>query len=144
MVGGIGLRRGRRDPDVLRVGDALDFWRVTDVRPPTNDQPGLLRLVAEMKLPGRAWLEFRVDRADHGASLLHQRALYAPRGLTGRLYWWVLVPFHRVIFPAMATMLARRAEQRATSSGAPTAPPAAPGDGPVAADPDRPRTRRAG
>ncbi len=144
MVGGIGLRRGRRDPDALRVGDALDFWRVLDVRAPRDDQPGLLRLIAEMKLPGRAWLEFRIDRSDDGASVLHQRALYAPKGLSGRLYWWVLVPFHQVIFPAMATMLARRAERRATSSGAPTAPPAARDDGSAAAAPDPPRARRAG
>ena len=144
MVGGIGLRRGRRDPDVLRIGDALDFWRVTDVRAPRGDQPGLLRLVAEMKLPGRAWLEFRIDATEHGGSLLHQRALYAPKGLLGRLYWWVLVPFHQAIFPEVATMLARRAEQRATSSGEATAAPGAPADGSAAADPDRPRARRAG
>ncbi|HEX6255250.1 MAG TPA: SDR family oxidoreductase [Euzebyales bacterium] len=142
-VGGIGLRRGRRDPDTLRVGDALDFWRVIDVRRPTARRPGLLRLLAEMRLPGRAWLEFRVVAVE-GGSELHQRALFAPKGLLGRLYWWVLVPFHGMIFPTMATTLARRAEQLATSSGAPTAPPAAPGDDPAAADPDQRRARRAG
>ena len=128
LVGGIGLRRGRRDPDTLRVGDALDFWRVVDVRPPGEDRPGLLQLIAEMKLPGRAWLEFRIAHGAGGTSVLHQRALYAPKGLSGRLYWWVLVPFHQLIFPAMATTLARRAEQRVTSSGGPTARPGAPGD----------------
>lgn len=144
MVGGIGLRRGRRDPDTLRVGDALDFWRVVDVRPPGDDGQGLLRLVAEMKLPGRAWLEFRVDRAHRGGSVLHQRALYAPRGLFGRLYWWVLVPFHGVIFPAMAATLVQRAEQAATSTGAPTMRPADPDGDRAAAARDRRRARRAG
>jgi uncharacterized protein YbjT (DUF2867 family) len=144
MVGGIGLRRGRRDPDALRVGDALDFWRVLDVRAPRDGRPGLLRLVAEMKLPGRAWLEFHVGEGDEGTSVLHQQALYAPRGLFGRLYWWVLVPFHHVIFPDMAARLVRRAEQRATSSGALTAPPAAPGDPAAATAPDQPPARRAG
>jgi uncharacterized protein YbjT (DUF2867 family) len=142
-VGGIGLRRGRRDPDMLRVGDALDFWRVVEVRRPTADASGVLRLFAEMRLPGRAWLEFRVAAVD-GGSELRQRALFAPKGLLGRLYWWALVPFHGMIFPTMATTLARRAEQLATSSGAPTARPAASDDGPAAADPDRRRARRAG
>lgn len=144
LVGGIGLRRGRRDPDALRVGDALDFWRVVDVRPPADGAPGLLRLVAEMKLPGHAWLEFRIERTDPGASVLHQRALYAPKGLLGRLYWWVLVPFHRVIFRALATTLARRAERSVTNSGGPTARPAARGAGHAAAAHDRRRARRAG
>jgi uncharacterized protein YbjT (DUF2867 family) len=142
-VGGIGLRRGRRDPDALRVGDALDFWRVLEVRRPTAERAGLLRLHAEMRLPGRAWLEFHIAAAD-GGSELRQRALFAPKGLLGRLYWWVLVPFHGMIFPTMATTLARRAEQLATSSGAPTAPPGAHGDDLGAADPDRQRARRAG
>ena len=143
IVGGIGLRRGRRDPDTLRVGDALDFWRVTALEPPAPDRPGRLRLFAEMRLPGRAWLEFRVTAAGSG-SVLRQRALYAPKGLLGRLYWWVLVPFHQLIFPAMATSLARRAEQRAaTSSGVPTAPRGERGDA-RAADRDPPRAGPAG
>lgn len=142
IVGGIGLRRGRRDPDTLRVGDALDFWRVVELTPPADDQPGHLRLLAEMRLPGRAWLEFRV--ASHGSgSVLRQRALYVPRGLIGRLYWWAMLPFHRMIFPAMAAELTRLAEQPATSSGAPTAPHAAPGAGAAAADPVPPPARRA-
>ena len=143
VIGGIGLRRGRRDPDVLRVGDALDFWRVVAVRHPDADTPGLLRLFAEMRLPGRAWLEFRMV-GDGDGSVLHQRALFAPKGLLGRLYWWVLVPFHGMIFPTMATTLARRAEHAVTSSGGWTRPPAAPDDGGAAADPDRQRARRAG
>lgn len=142
-VGGVGLRRGRRDPDALRVGDALDFWRVTDVRSPTADAPGLLRLSAEMRLPGRAWLEFRVV-PDGDGSTLHQRALFAPKGLFGRLYWLTMLPFHGLIFPAMAATLTRAAARIATSSGAPTAQHAGRGDGHAAADPGRRRARRVG
>lgn len=109
-VGGIGLRRGRRHPDELRPGDALDFWRVDAYEPPS-----LLRLRAEMRLPGRAWLEWRVtgDGAG-GSSVLEQRALYHPRGLWGRLYWYGLLPFHALIFGRLARALARAAEARAT------------------------------
>jgi uncharacterized protein YbjT (DUF2867 family) len=113
LVGGIGLRRGRRDPYVLRVGDAVDFWRVEEVRQPgAGDAGGLLRLRAEMRLPGRAWLEFRIAPRAGGARL-HQRALFAPRGLLGRLYWWTLQPFHGPIFAGMARRLARDAEELA-------------------------------
>ncbi len=143
IVGGIGLRRGRRDPDTLRVGDALDFWRVVAVRKPAAGQPGVLRLFAEMRLPGKAWLEFHVVSDGHG-SRLRQRALFAPKGLLGRLYWWSLAPFHGMIFPAMANTLARSAERTATSSGAPTTQPVVRDDAPAAADRDRPRERRAG
>jgi len=127
LVGGVGLRRGRRDPDRLRPGDAVDFWRVEDVR---ADE--LLRLRAEMRLPGRAWLEFRIDGTEAGTRLC-QRALFAPKGLLGRLYWWGLQPFHGPIFGKMVAALARDAEELArrgddppavTSSGAPTGPPA--------------------
>jgi uncharacterized protein YbjT (DUF2867 family) len=109
LIGGVGLRRGRRDPDELRVGDALDFWRVEAVRPPLGQDEGLLRLRAEMRLPGRAWLEFRVQPADAGHSRLLQRALFAPRGLLGRAYWWAMLPFHALIFGTMARRLAARA-----------------------------------
>ena len=142
VVGGIGLRRGRRDPDTLRVGDALDFWRVVELTPPDGDRPGRLRLVAEMRLPGKAWLEFRVAPRG-GGSELRQRALYVPKGLSGRLYWWAMAPFHRMIFPTMAATLARRADRPATSSGAPTTPHAAPDAAVGAADPAPPPVRRA-
>jgi uncharacterized protein YbjT (DUF2867 family) len=104
LVGGIGLRRGRRHPRELAVGDALDFWRVERLEP-----PHLLLLVAEMRLPGRAWLEFRVEPDGDGSRLI-QRARFHPRGLLGRLYWYVLVPFHQLIFPRMAHRIARAAE----------------------------------
>ena len=139
LVGGVGLRRGRRDPDRLRPGDALDFWRVEEVRSPAQDPLcAVLRLRAEMRLPGRAWLEFRMEPAANGGSRLTQRALFAPKGLFGRLYWWGVAPFHPLIFASMVTRLARDAEQMtpaplsasdsgvaaiATSSDAPTGPP---------------------
>lgn len=105
LVGGVGLRRGRRDPERLRVGDALDFWRVEDARPGR-----LIRLRAEMRLPGKAWLEWTITPEDDGGTTLGQRALFAPRGVLGRLYWWALLPFHGPIFQAMASKLAREAE----------------------------------
>lgn len=108
-IGGVGLRRGRRDPARLRVGDALDFWRVEEAQEPRDGARGVLRLQAEMRLPGRAWLEWQIVPAD-GSAVLRQRALFAPRGLLGRLYWWALAPFHGMIFSGMATELARRAE----------------------------------
>lgn len=122
LVGGVGLRRGRRDPDDLRPGDALDFWRVEALAPDR-----LVRLRAEMRLPGDAWLEFRLEPDGPDRTVLHQRALFAPRGLIGRLYWWVLVPFHGPIFTSMVRSLARDAEAiqpslPPTSTGAPTAP----------------------
>ena len=107
LVGGVGLRRGRRDPQEVRVGDALDFWRVEAVEPGR-----LLRLRAEMKVPGRAWLEFRVEPTDAANSLLSQTAFFAPRGLTGLLYWYLLYPIHALIFSGLAKNLARRAELR--------------------------------
>jgi uncharacterized protein YbjT (DUF2867 family) len=100
FVGGVGLRRGRRDPLKLREGESLDFWRVE-----TIDRPKLLRLRAEMKLPGLAWLEFKVEQLD-GKTLLTQRALYHPRGLFGHLYWWAVFPMHGIVFPSMAKKLA--------------------------------------
>ncbi len=107
LVGGTGLRRGRRNPDELRVGDALDFWRVEEVVP---DE--LLRLRAEMRLPGEAWLEWHV--APHGdGARLEQWARFHPRGLWGRLYWWSVMPFHRFVFAPLARSIVRRAEGRA-------------------------------
>ncbi|MBV8982097.1 MAG: SDR family oxidoreductase [Acidimicrobiia bacterium] len=114
-VGGVGLRRGRRHPDQLRVGDALDFWRVEAYEPPR-----LLRLRAEMRLPGRAWLEWQIEPLPSGGARLCQRALYHPRGLWGRAYWWCLLPFHALIFGRLAHAIATRAEERGVGRG-PTA-----------------------
>lgn len=96
MVGGVGMRRGRRDPEDLRAGDALDFWRVETVEPDR-----LLRLRAEMKVPGRAWLQFEVTPQSNGQSKLVQTAYFASRGLGGLLYWYILYPIHGLIFGAM-------------------------------------------
>ncbi|MFD0774685.1 DUF2867 domain-containing protein, partial [Streptomonospora algeriensis] len=104
-VGGVGLRRGRRDPTRLRVGDALDFWRVEEV-----ERGALLRLRAEMRLPGLAWLQL-ITEDDGDGSVLHQRALFHPRGLAGHLYWWCLLPAHRIVFHRMAANIAAQAEQ---------------------------------
>jgi uncharacterized protein YbjT (DUF2867 family) len=109
-IGGVGVRRGRRDPDHLRVGDALDFWRVEAVVP---DQ--LLRLRAEMKVPGKAWLQFQVT--PHGAqkSLLSQTAFFASKGLLGWAYWYALYPIHQVIFSGLIDEIGKRAVARAGS-----------------------------
>jgi uncharacterized protein YbjT (DUF2867 family) len=108
MVGGVGLRRGRRDPRRLYVGDALDFWRVEE------REPGrLLRLRAEMRLPGLAWLEFHVEHTAEG-TLLRQRATFAPRGLAGHLYWWAIAAFHGVVFGGMVRGIVRAAERATT------------------------------
>lgn len=98
LVGGVGLRRGRRDPDHLVVGEALDFWRVEQL-----ERPNLLRLRAEMKMPGRAWLEWSVipNEQSTGCKVV-QRAIYVPRGLWGHLYWWAVWPMHGLVFPSMA------------------------------------------
>ena len=96
LVGGVGLRRGRRDPDELRVGDALDFWRVEAVDP---DRRLLLR--AEMKVPGAAWLQFEARPQSDNKTLLVQTAFFAPKGLFGLLYWYSLYPIHGPIFSSM-------------------------------------------
>ncbi len=97
MFGGVGLRRGRRDPHKLQVGDALDFWRVEEL-----EENRLLRLRAEMKMPGLAWLEFGVEEdVETGGSIITQVAIYAPRGLLGHLYWWAVWPMHGLVFPSM-------------------------------------------
>jgi len=105
LFGGVGLRRGRRDPHRLRVGEALDFWRVEEIEPGR-----LLRLRAEMRLPGRAWLEMRVV-PDGAGSRYEQRAIFLPKGLAGHLYWKSLVPSHAIIFGGMADNIARTAER---------------------------------
>lgn len=106
LLGGVGMRRGRRDPNEVRAGDAVDFWRVEAVEPGR-----LLRLRAEMKVPGRAWLEFRAEPQAADRALLTQTAFFASRGLTGLLYWYLLYPIHAVIFSGMIKALARRAEK---------------------------------
>jgi uncharacterized protein YbjT (DUF2867 family) len=100
LIGGVGMRRGRRHPDQLGVGDALDFWRVEAV-----EAPRLVRLRAEMRLPGDAWLEWHIEPVATG-SRLTQRAIFYPRGLTGRAYWYALLPFHALIFGRLARRLA--------------------------------------
>ncbi|MFI6909503.1 SDR family oxidoreductase [Nonomuraea sp. NPDC050394] len=95
VMGGVGLRRGRRHPHLLRVGDTIDFWRVEEIEPGR-----LLRLRAEMRLPGLAWLELGVHTRD-GRTVYEQRALFHPHGLAGHVYWRALAPFHRLIFGRM-------------------------------------------
>jgi hypothetical protein len=107
MVGGVGLRRGRRDPVRLAVGDTLDFWRVE-----AFEQDRLLRLSAEMKTPGRIWLQFEVDGVQAGATLC-QTAIFDPHGLAGLAYWYALYPIHHLIFDGML----RRIRQAAIGSG---------------------------
>ncbi|MFO8173912.1 MAG: SDR family oxidoreductase [Longimicrobiales bacterium] len=109
LVGGPGLRRGRRHATELLVGEALDFWRVEEVDPPT-----LLRLRAEMKVPGEAWLQFETRREGDRTRLI-QAALFAPTGFFGWLYWYGSYPLHAFIFNAMVDALARRAEDRSLS-----------------------------
>ncbi|MFI6316239.1 SDR family oxidoreductase [Nonomuraea sp. NPDC050556] len=95
IVGGVGLRRGRRDPQRLRIGDSIDFWRVEEIEPGR-----LLRLRAEMRLPGLAWLELSV-RCEGDRTVYEQRAIFHPHGLLGHLYWRALAPFHGLIFGKM-------------------------------------------
>jgi uncharacterized protein YbjT (DUF2867 family) len=97
MAGGVGLRRGRRSEIELKPGDALDFWRVQVA----DKENGRLLLYAEMKLPGEAWLEFKIKESN-GKSTLHQTATFQPLGLWGRVYWYLVLPFHGLIFPKMA------------------------------------------
>lgn len=130
VVGGPGLRRGRRDPGRLLVDDTVDFWRVEALEPGR-----LLRLRAEMRLPGLAWLELRVESEQGAAPLtdadwtrapvvFSQRALFHPRGLAGQVYWWSVAPFHGVVFGGMQRNIARAAERadRAMIRRTPTSP----------------------
>jgi len=114
LIGGVGLRRGRRHPEELRPGEALDFFRVAAIDPERRR----LMLRAEMKVPGTAWLGWSVEPTNGGSRLI-QVARFVPKGLAGRLYWWSLLPFHAPIFKRMATRIARTAEKRSTvdSSG---------------------------
>ena len=123
LVGGPGLRRGRRHAHELFLDDAVDFWRVEEVVP--NE---LLRLRAEMRLPGLAWLELSIrteERGETGAggqgagaraqTVLRQRALFHPHGLAGQAYWWAVTPFHGVVFGSMLSGMAKEAERLATA-----------------------------
>jgi len=133
LAGGVGLRRGRRDPVRLRVGDALDFWRVEEVEPGR-----LLRLRAEMRLPGLAWLELTVRPGDRTVRY-GQRAIFHPHGLLGHVYWWTLRPFHGRIFGAMPANVAAAAQEVAATAGDAAA---AAGAGPAAGQGDSPAGRR--
>lgn len=96
LVGGVGVRRGRRHPDQIRVGDTLDFWRVEEFA-----EGKLLRLAAEMKVPGRAWLEFEVTEQENGTCNVRQTAIFDPVGLFGIVYWYSLFPLHQFVFAGM-------------------------------------------
>ncbi len=104
LVGGVGVRRGRRHPDQIRIGDAIDFWRVEKF-----EDNKLLRLSAEMKLPGRAWLEFEVNEKDE-VSTIRQTAIFDPVGLFGLVYWYALFPVHQFVFAGMLRNLCRKVE----------------------------------
>jgi hypothetical protein len=107
LVGGVGMRRGRPSPGALRVGDAVDFWRVEALQP-----NHFLRLVAEMRLPGRAWLEFEVTGAG-SSSTIRQTAIFDPLGWRGRFYWYALFPLHHLVFGGMLRGIARAASRKA-------------------------------
>jgi hypothetical protein len=109
LVGGVGLRRGRRDPHTLAAGDALDFWRVESCEPDRR-----LNLVAEMKVPGRAWLQFEVEPTSNG-SVIRQTAIFDPAGLSGLLYWYTLYPIHYCIFKGMLHRIAAIARRESTA-----------------------------
>ena len=110
LVGGVGLRRGRRDPHALAVGDALDFWRVETLVPDRQ-----LGLAAEMKVPGRAWLQFEVEPNGQG-SVIRQTAIFDPAGLAGLLYWYALYPVHYWIFKGMLREIAARVQSEASNA----------------------------
>jgi hypothetical protein len=112
LVGGVGMRRGRPMPDDLHIGDALDFWRVEAYEPDR-----LLRLSAEMRLPGRAWLEFEVEPRDGGATI-RQTALFDPVGLAGLAYWYLAYPLHCLVFSGMLEGIARSARRQHAADSA--------------------------
>jgi uncharacterized protein YbjT (DUF2867 family) len=97
MIGGVGMRRGRRHPEQIRVGDAIDFWRVE-----SYTKGSYLKLKAEMKLPGQAWLEFKVETENGTGTIFYQTATFIPEGAFGMLYWYILTPAHFLIFKHMA------------------------------------------
>jgi uncharacterized protein YbjT (DUF2867 family) len=116
LAGGPGLRRGRRDPETLRYGDALDFWRVVGFEPDRR-----LSLRAEMRLPGEGMLEFRIEVGNNGPCIVRQTALFRPHGLFGLLYWYAMRPFHQLVFQGMLAGIRRDALRIATQP-APVAP----------------------
>lgn len=142
FVGGVGLRRGRRDAERLRVGDSLDFWRVEEIEPGR-----LLRLRAEMRLPGLAWLDMYVETDAEGRTRYRQRALFHPRGLLGHAYWWSVSPFHAVVFGGMARNITQAAARGMNASKNTSRPSRSrrprsrsrSTDGPAGADPIRGR-----
>ena len=107
LAGGPGLRRGRRDPETVGYGEALDFWRVTDIEPGR-----LLELRAEMRLPGVATLAFKIEPLASERSRLTQTARFKPKGLFGLLYWYSALPLHHIVFSGMVRGIARSAENR--------------------------------
>lgn len=109
LAGGVGMRRGRRSPTTLRVGDTVDFWRVEVL------EPNHLRLLAEMKLPGRAWLEFEVTGSDSSATI-RQTAIFDPVGVGGRAYWYALYPLHHLVFGGMLRGIAQAASREQIST----------------------------
>ncbi|MBE0541181.1 MAG: DUF2867 domain-containing protein [Verrucomicrobia bacterium] len=106
LCGGVGMRRGRRDPEDLRAGDTLDFWRVERV-----ETGRLIRLRAEMRVPGRAWLEFEARAESERRTLLVQTAFFEPKGLSGLLYWYALYPVHSLIFSGLIRRIAQEAKR---------------------------------
>ncbi len=119
LSGGPGLRRGRRHPEELHVGEALDWWRVEEV-----EEGRLLRLRAEMRLPGLAWLDLGVASGTRGETVFTQRAVFHPKGLVGQAYWWSVAPFHGVVFGSMARNIAKEAELLEATGGVPPGTPA--------------------
>ena len=117
LLGGAGHNRGRRNATRLIEGDAVDWWRVERI-----DHGRLLRLRAEMRVPGGAWLELTAEPGEDGGTTYRQRAIYMPRGLAGKAYWWAIFPFHGLIFPSMAkNIIARAAHVAPDASPAPSA-----------------------
>ncbi len=111
LVGGPGLRRGRRDPETLRYGEALDFWRVIHL-----EKDRRLTLLAEMKVPGLAQLEYRIEPREGGGCVVTQEARFQPKGLLGIAYWFAVLPLHGIVFPAMLGGIVRAAEKGRTGS----------------------------
>jgi uncharacterized protein YbjT (DUF2867 family) len=126
LFGGVGTRRGRPSPSALRVGDTVDFWRVEALEPGRR-----LRLIADMKLPGRAWLEFEVS-GEGSSATIRQTAIFDPVGLPGRAYWYALYPLHQLVFSGMLRGIARAASQGMGGPRGPALPRHAPDLHPLA------------